>query len=239
MPLHDIIGTETRASLVRGRSISSTLGQVASCSWTSGRVSNGSKPIRAATSSLEGRVPSAKRLRRKSPVSLRSHQSDADRLAQVRAELRRADPGAQVVGRVEPVVHVGQVAVRPVAEPRRGAQTLRVLGRIVGRVLEVAPRAPARSRASPHSAGRAERRGNALPRRSPRPRPRRRRSAPRASPARGSPTPGGTSRSRSARGRERAGGTCTEAPGRRPRSGARARPRAGAPGSRAARPARA
>ena len=79
----------------------------------------GSKPIRRATSSLDGRVPSRKSSRRSSPVSARSHQSAPTSAAQVRAELGGADPGAEVVGRVEAVVHVGQVAVGPVAEPGR------------------------------------------------------------------------------------------------------------------------
>src|ERR687888_1703154 len=45
---------------------------------------------------------------------------------EVRAELRRADPGAQVVGGVEARVHVGEEAVRAVAHPGRGAEQLRV-----------------------------------------------------------------------------------------------------------------
>src|SRR5882762_10957902 len=38
---------------------------------------------------------------------------------QVLAQLRRTDPGAQVVGRVEACVHVREVVVLPVADARR------------------------------------------------------------------------------------------------------------------------
>lgn len=47
----------------------------ATCSWSNGRVSSGSKPMRAAMSSLDGRVPSAKSSRRNAPDSARRHQS--------------------------------------------------------------------------------------------------------------------------------------------------------------------
>src|SRR5919204_5044343 len=50
----------------------------------------------------------------------------ADLAHEVRAELRRADPGAQVVGRVEARVHVREEPVRAVAHPGRGAQELRI-----------------------------------------------------------------------------------------------------------------
>src|SRR6478672_13077095 len=46
----------------------------------------------------------------------------ADLADQVRAQLRRPDPGAEVVRRVETGVHVGEVVVTPVADPRRFGQ---------------------------------------------------------------------------------------------------------------------
>src|SRR3954447_4989377 len=54
----------------------------------------------------------------------------ADRLDQVAPELGRTDPGAEVVGRVEARVHVGEVGVAAVADAGRGGEELLVaLGR--------------------------------------------------------------------------------------------------------------
>ena len=49
--------------------------EAATCSSSRARVSSGSKPIRSATSSLDGLVPRTKRSRKSAPVSGRSHQS--------------------------------------------------------------------------------------------------------------------------------------------------------------------
>jgi phosphatidyl-myo-inositol alpha-mannosyltransferase len=49
--------------------------EAVTCSSSRGRVSSGSKPIRAAISSLDGLVPRTNRSRRNAPVSGRSHQS--------------------------------------------------------------------------------------------------------------------------------------------------------------------
>ena len=46
-----------------------------------------------------------------------------------RAKLRRADPGAEIVGRVEARVHVRQVGVGPVVDAGRRGQPLGVAGR--------------------------------------------------------------------------------------------------------------
>src|ERR671938_1805683 len=63
----------------------------------------------------------------------------ADLAHEVRAELRRADPGAQVVRRVEAGVHVREEPVRAVAQAGRGAQELRVA---VGRAAVLAEPRP-------------------------------------------------------------------------------------------------
>ena len=52
---------------------------------------------------------------------------------EVLAQLRRADPGAEVVGGVEPGVHVGEVVLRRVAKARGRGQQLRVAARRVRR----------------------------------------------------------------------------------------------------------
>src|SRR5205814_1033265 len=52
----------------------------------------------------------------------------ADLLLEVGAKLGGANPGAKVVRRVEPRVHVGEVAVRAVAHARRIRQPLGVTG---------------------------------------------------------------------------------------------------------------
>ena len=73
-------------------------------------MSSGSKPIRRGDllarglRALEEEVAQELAGRRVAPPVL------ADRLDQVAAELGRADPGAEVVGRVEAGVHVGEVA---------------------------------------------------------------------------------------------------------------------------------
>ena len=50
----------------------------------------------------------------------------ADLADQMLPELRRADPGAKVVGRVEAGVHVGEVVLGRIADPGRLGQQLRV-----------------------------------------------------------------------------------------------------------------
>src|SRR4029079_4626335 len=58
---------------------------------------------------------------------------------QVAAELRGADPRTQVVGRVEAGVHVAQVPVAAVADPRRLGQVLLVPSRRAAVVAESRP----------------------------------------------------------------------------------------------------
>ena len=65
----------------------------------------------------------------------------ADRLDQMPAELRGADPCAQIVGRVEAGVHVGEVAVAAVADPGRGGEELLVAPRRPAVVCEPRPEA--------------------------------------------------------------------------------------------------
>src|SRR5947207_11893864 len=65
----------------------------------------------------------------------------ADRVDQVAAELGRADPGAQVVGRVEAGVHVGEVAVAAVADAGRLGQKLLVTLRRAAVAREARPEA--------------------------------------------------------------------------------------------------
>ena len=79
------------------------------------------------------------RSRRKSPVSRLRHQFVPVGRPQVGAHLRRPDPRTQVVGRVEAVVHVGEIPVAAVAESARRRDERLVVGRVLGRVLEVAP----------------------------------------------------------------------------------------------------
>ena len=86
-------------------------GAQAPSSRSSGLVSSGSKPSRAAISSLDGRVPSRKSPRSSSPVSGSRHQSSPTSSPEVLAQLGRADPRPQVVGRVEAAVHVRQVVL--------------------------------------------------------------------------------------------------------------------------------
>ena len=102
-------------------------------------VSSGSKPIRAAMSSLERlgalaeeRAQALARLRARPPLV-------ADLTLQVRAQLGRADPGAEVVGRVEAGVHVREVAIRAVADARRAGQALLVAAGGAAVLAEAAP----------------------------------------------------------------------------------------------------
>src|SRR5579862_4268083 len=62
-----------------------------------------------------------------------------DSLDQVAPELRRADPRAKVVGRVEPGVHVAQVGVAPVADAGRLRQVLLVAVRRPAVLAEARP----------------------------------------------------------------------------------------------------
>ena len=97
----------------------------AESSETSGSVSSGSKPMPRRDLFARRPRPLAKSPRRRSPVAGRRHQS-APTCRQVLAQLRRADPGAQVVGRVEARVHVREVVVARVADAGRLADLLRV-----------------------------------------------------------------------------------------------------------------
>ena len=102
-------------------------------------MSYGSKPSRDAISSLDGRVPSAKRARSSSPVFGLAPPVLADLVDQVRAKLRVPDPGAEIVGRVEAGIHVGEVAVGRVANARRGGQPLGVVVARQAGLVEVGP----------------------------------------------------------------------------------------------------
>ena len=201
-------------------------------------MSSGSKPMRPAISSLEGLVPSLKRARSRCPF-LVGPPFLADLALEVGTQLSRADPGAQVVGRVEAGVHVGQVALLAVAHPGRRRKPLGVARRGAAVLAEASPElelelelrhvTPEEQRL--HEDRRLGVLGGLLVRRG--------RSSARASRAAGRSPRRCTSRSPSARGRGRCCGRCTAASDRSPRSAARAPPRAGTPGSRGARPVRA
>ena len=160
--------------------------------------------------------PRGRASRSRSPVSGRRHQSSPDLADEVLPQLRRADPGAQVVGRVEARVHVGEVVLGRVADAGRLGQPLGVAAGRAAVLARSGPRTRARTGASRRSGGRGAPRGRRSPRRSRPPARRRARSARRASPARARSPRRCRSRSRSARGRARACGTCTAAPGSTP-----------------------
>ena len=102
-------------------------------------MSSGSKPIRAAISSLDGRVPSLKSARSRLPVSGERHHSGPTSDTRYARSCAGADPGAQVVGRVEARVHVREVCIGAVADTGRLAEALGVAVRSAAVLVEAAP----------------------------------------------------------------------------------------------------